>query len=67
MVCTSTLRLRSGIGSALIEFALNWMKDAGMSSAMVETAGDPGHTPARHTYKKAGFELFPIAKYFKKL
>jgi mycothiol synthase len=56
-----------GIGSALTEFALNWMKDAGMSIAMVETGGDPGHAPARHTYEKAGFELFTVARYFKKL
>ena len=56
-----------GIGSALIELALAWMKDAGMSIAMVETGGDPGHKRARHTYEKAGFELFPVARYFKKL
>jgi GNAT superfamily N-acetyltransferase len=56
-----------GIGSALTEFALDWMKDAGMSIAMVETGGDPGHAPARHTYEKAGFGLFPVARYFKKL
>ena len=56
-----------GIGSALAEFALDWMKDAGMSIAMVETGGDPGHAPARHTYEKAGFGLFPVARYFKKL
>jgi GNAT superfamily N-acetyltransferase len=56
-----------GIGSALIEFALAWMKEAGMSIAMVETGSDPGHAPARHTYEKAGFELFPVARYFKKL
>jgi GNAT superfamily N-acetyltransferase len=56
-----------GIGTALMEFALDWMKDAGMSIAMVETGGDPGHAPARHTYEKAGFELLPIARYFKKL
>jgi GNAT superfamily N-acetyltransferase len=56
-----------GIGSALIEFALDWMKQAGMAIAMVETGGDPGHAPARHTYEKAGFELLPIARYFKKL
>ena len=56
-----------GIGSALTEFALTWIKDAGMSVAMVETGGDPGHAPARHTYEKVGFELFPIARYFKKL
>jgi GNAT superfamily N-acetyltransferase len=56
-----------GIGSTLIEFALDWMKDAGMSIAMVETGGVPGHTVARHTYEKVGFGLFPVARYFKKL
>ena len=56
-----------GIGTALTEFALTWMKDAGMSIAMVETGGDRGHAPARHTYEKAGFEMLPIARYFKKL
>jgi len=56
-----------GIGSRLIDFALGWMKDAGMSVAMVETGGDSGHAPARHTYEKAGFELLSIARYFKKL
>ncbi|MDZ7955010.1 MAG: GNAT family N-acetyltransferase [Nostoc sp. DedQUE12b] len=58
---------RQGIGAALIEFALNWMKAAGMSVAMVETGGDPGHAPARCTYEKLGFGLLPIARYFKKL
>ncbi len=56
-----------GIGTALIEFALTWMKDAGMSIAMVDTGGDDGHAPARHTYEKLGFGLLPIARYFKKL
>jgi GNAT superfamily N-acetyltransferase len=56
-----------GIGSALIEFALEWMKEAGMSIAMVETGGDPGHAPARHTYEKLGFGLWSVARYFKKL
>ena len=56
-----------GVGTALIEFALNWMKEKGMSIAMVETGGDRGHAPARHTYEKAGFGLFPVSRYFKKL
>ncbi|WP_313934867.1 MULTISPECIES: GNAT family N-acetyltransferase [unclassified Nostoc] len=58
---------RQGIGTALMEFALDWMKVAGMSVAMVETGGDPGHAPARCTYEKLGFRLFPVARYFKKL
>lgn len=56
-----------GIGTTLIEFALDWMKAAGISVAMVETGGDRGHAPARHTYEKAGFSLFPVARYFKQL
>jgi len=56
-----------GIGSQLIEFALNWMKQAGMSVVMVETGDDPGHAPARHTYEKLGFRLWPVARYFKQL
>ncbi|MEP0874377.1 GNAT family N-acetyltransferase [Funiculus sociatus GB2-M2] len=58
---------RRGIGTALTQFALDWMKIAGMSVAMVETGGDPGHAPARCTYEKLGFGLLPIARYFKKL
>jgi GNAT superfamily N-acetyltransferase len=58
---------RRGIGAALTAFALYWMKDAGMSVAMVETGGDPGHAPARRLYETLGFGLFPIARYFKKL
>ena len=57
----------NGIGTALTEFALDRMKDAGMSVAMVETGGDPGHERARRTYEKVGFGLLPIARYFKKL
>jgi GNAT superfamily N-acetyltransferase len=56
-----------GIGSSLIEFVVTWMKEAGMSMAMVETGGDPGHAPARRTYEHLGFKLWSVARYFKKL
>ncbi|MEO0533135.1 MAG: GNAT family N-acetyltransferase [Cyanobacteria bacterium P01_A01_bin.123] len=56
-----------GVGSALVDHALAWMKDTGMSIAMVETGGDPGHAPARYTYEKVGFGLWSVARYFKKL
>lgn len=58
---------RRGIGTALTKFALEQMKIAGMSVAMVETGGDSGHAPAHCTYEKLGFRLLPIARYFKKL
>ena len=58
---------KCGIGSALVEFSLTQIQAAGMAIAMVETGGDPGHAPARQTYEKAGFEHFPVARYFKAL
>src|SRR5215204_2914640 len=56
-----------GIGTTLTEFALDRLKEAGMTVAMVETGGDPGHAAARRTYEKAGYVLLPIARYFKSL
>lgn len=67
MIAVDPAAQGQGFGTTLIEFACDWMKDTGMSIAMVETSGDPGHAPARHTYEKAGFDLFPVARYFKKL
>lgn len=67
MVAVEPAFQRCGVGSALIEFALDRMKQAGMLVAMVETGGDPGHAAARHTYEKAGFDELPIARYFKSL
>jgi len=56
-----------GIGTALTEFALARLEEAGMTVAMVETGGDPGHAAARRTYEKAGYTLLPVARYFRNL
>jgi ribosomal protein S18 acetylase RimI-like enzyme len=61
-------RQRSGVGTALNEFAFERLKDAGMEFVEVHTGSDPGHAPARRSYEKAGFEaidLHPII-YIKK-
>ncbi len=58
---------RRGIAKALMNYSLQWFKDAGMTTVMVDTGGDPGHAPARSAYEAMGFRLFPIARYFKKL
>jgi ribosomal protein S18 acetylase RimI-like enzyme len=58
---------REGIGAALTDRALEQMAEAGMTVAMVETGGDPGHAPARRTYEHAGYTLLPVARYFKAL
>ena len=55
---------RSGVGRNLLRWALDELTDAGMTVAMVETGGDPGHAPARGLYEHAGFTLLPIARYF---
>lgn len=67
MIAVDPAYQRRGIGTALTDFALAWMKGAGMTVAMVETGDDPGHAPARRTYEKSGFGLLPVARYFKKL
>jgi GNAT superfamily N-acetyltransferase len=46
-----------GVGTAMYEFALTRMKEAGMRVATVSTGGDPSHAPARRAYEKAGFTV----------
>jgi RimJ/RimL family protein N-acetyltransferase len=43
------------------------MSRSGMRIAMVETGDDPGHAPSRAAYEAAGFERWPVARYFRKL
>jgi GNAT superfamily N-acetyltransferase len=58
---------RQGIGRALLDFSFAWMKSRGLQMAMVETGGDRGHAPSRATYEAAGFDRYPVARYFRKL
>lgn len=46
-----------GIGTAMYDFAIARMKEAGMKVATVGTGGDPSHAPARRAYEKAGFTV----------
>ena len=55
-----------GVGSQLIQFALNHIEAAGMAMATVSTGGDPSHAPARNAYEKAGFVGIPSVWYAKK-
>ncbi|MCO1655037.1 GNAT family N-acetyltransferase [Pseudonocardia humida] len=64
MVAVDPDHQRRGVGSALTAFALDRIREAGMSVAMVETGGDPGHGPARRTYERAGFTAMPVVRYF---
>lgn len=56
-----------GIGTALNDFALAKMQEAGMTLAVAATGGDPGHAPARRSYEKAGYTGLPLVRYYKDL
>lgn len=58
---------RRGIGRALLDFSFEWIRRRGLSMAMVETGGDRGHAPSRATYESAGFQRYPVARYFREL
>ncbi|MEQ3550490.1 GNAT family N-acetyltransferase [Pseudonocardia nematodicida] len=67
MLAVDPAAQRRGLGAALTRTALDWMRAQGMTVAMVETGGDPGHAPARAAYAAAGFHLLPVARYFRTL
>jgi ribosomal protein S18 acetylase RimI-like enzyme len=45
----------AGVGTAMYDFALARMREAGMRVATVSTGGDDSHAPARRAYEKVGF------------
>lgn len=67
MIAVDPAFQRKGIGAELTHQALDILREAGMTTVMVETGGDPGHAPARATYEAAGFRFVSVARYFKKL
>ena len=67
IMAVSPIRQRQGIGKALMSFAAQEIRKAGMTMVMVETGGDTGHAPARHAYESFGFKRWPVARYFKRL
>ncbi|MFD7653551.1 GNAT family N-acetyltransferase [Actinosynnema sp. NPDC059797] len=58
---------RQGIGGALTDYAVERLRETGVTLVVVGTGGDPGHAPARRTYEKAGFTAFPQVRYYKVL
>ncbi|QUD89226.1 GNAT family N-acetyltransferase [Phenylobacterium montanum] len=58
---------RRGVAGVLMDRAMAEMRRAGLEMVMVETGDDPGHAPSRATYESAGFERWPVARYFRRL
>ena len=58
---------RQGICTAMMSHAFEWLRERDLAMVMVETGGDAGHASARAAYENAGFERYPVARYFRKL
>lgn len=56
-----------GIASGLIEHAVEWMRGQGLKMCIIDTGMDDGHSPARRTYEKLGFDMWPVARFYKEI
>ncbi len=56
-----------GVASRLMEVAIEWMKAEKLTMAIIDTGTDPGHAPARRAYEKLGFEMWPVARFYKNI
>ena len=62
MIAVDPDHQRRGIGGALTELAVEYIRRSGCSLAVIATGGDPGHAPARRTYERAGFTALPLSR-----
>jgi len=67
MIAVDPGHQRRGIAATLIAFAVEQMRAAGATVAVIGTGGDPGHAPARRAYERAGFTALPLVRYYKAL
>jgi GNAT superfamily N-acetyltransferase len=57
----------NGIATKLINFAVDYMKQHGMEMCIIDTGQDKGHAPARATYERNGFDMWPVARFYKEI
>ena len=67
MIAVDPVHQRRGVGSALTDFATDWLRRQGMAVALIDTGGDPGHAPARRMYERSGYTALPGVRYFRRL
>lgn len=58
---------RHGAATALMTYAVDYMRAAGVVLADIGTGGDASHAPARRTYERAGFTGLPLVRYYRAL
>ena len=67
MIAVDPAFQRRGIATALMDRSADHMRDRGMDIAVVETGGDPGHSPARAMYEASGYTTLPVVRYLRLL
>lgn len=56
-----------GIASRLMDVAIEWMKGEKFNMCIIDTGMDRGHAPARRAYENYGFDMWPVARYYKSI
>lgn len=56
-----------GIAARLMETAIDWMKQQNLKLCIIDTGMDSGHAPARRAYEKLGFDMWPVARFYKEI
>jgi len=64
MIAVHPEHQRQGYARALMEFAIQRLRDQGLALINVGTGGDPGHAPARALYEAVGFTGVPLVSYY---
>ena len=64
MIAVHPEHQRLGHARALMEFAIQRLRDQGLELLNVGTGGDPGHEPARALYEAVGFTGVPLVNYY---
>lgn len=64
MIAVHPEHQRQGHARALMEFAIQRLREQGLALINVGTGGDPGHAPARALYEAVGFTGVPLVNYY---
>ena len=67
MVAVDPASQGRGIAARLMETAIDWMKQQHLKMCIIDTGMDSGHAPARRAYEKLGFDMWPVARFYKEI
>ncbi len=66
MIAVDPRHQRAGVGTALLQRAIDELRTGGAELIAIGTGGDPGHAPARALYEKAGFRPTRQVRYHRR-